>query len=89
MEDLILGAMGILIVLIPVAGLTLRFALRPIVESVARLMELRASHEGGDLLEKRVALLEQELDQVRRLAEGAEFDRRLTEEPGQPRQDRS
>lgn len=88
MENLILGAMGILIVLIPVAGLTLRFALRPVVESVARLMELRATHQGSDLLEKRVALLEQELDQVRRLAEGAEFDRRLTEEANPSERDR-
>lgn len=76
-EDILLGSLALLIVLIPVAGLTLRFALKPVMESLAKLLEARAGGQNVDLLEKRVALLEQELDQVWRLSEGRAFDRQL------------
>lgn len=76
MEDIVLGALAMLIILVPVTGLTLRFSLRPVVESIARLLEARAA-QNTELLERRVALLEQELGQVRRLAEGKAFDREL------------
>ena len=81
---LVLGTLGILTVLIPIAGLTARFALKPIVEAIARMREVQAGSTGRELsvLEQRVALLEQQyqsLDStVERIAEVKEFDRQLT-----------
>jgi hypothetical protein len=81
---LVLGTLGILTVLIPIAGLTARFALKPIVEAIARMKEVQAGSTGRELnvLEQRVALLEQQyqsLDStVERIAEIKDFDRQLT-----------
>ena len=81
---LVLGTLGILTVLIPIAGLTARFALKPIVEAIARMREVQAGSTGRELsvLEQRVALLEQQyqaLDQnVDRLSEMKDFDKQLT-----------
>ena len=81
---LVLGTLGILTVLIPIAGLTARFALKPIVEAIARMREMQAGATGRELnvLEQRVALLEQQyqaLDStVERIAEIKDFDRQLT-----------
>jgi hypothetical protein len=76
-EEMIIAVIALLIVLIPVAGITLRFALKPVMESIARLMEARVGGQNAELLERRIALLEQELSQVRRIAEGSAFDREL------------
>jgi hypothetical protein len=69
------------IVLIPVIGATARFAFKPIAESLARLMAVRGDEETIHLLERRVALLEQQIDalesgmtEVRR---AERFDREL------------
>ncbi len=81
---LVLGTLGILTVLIPIAGLTARFALKPIVEAIARMREVQAGATGQQvsLLEQRIALLEQQyqaLDhQVERITEVKEFERQLT-----------
>ncbi|HEY0672214.1 MAG TPA: hypothetical protein VGD27_08115 [Longimicrobiales bacterium] len=81
---LVLGTLGILTVLIPIAGLTARFALKPIVEAIARMREVQAGSTGRELsvLEQRVALLEQQyqsLDNtVERLAEVKDFERQLS-----------
>ena len=70
-----------LVVLIPVAGLTARFALKPLIESVTAALRAR---QGGDVagMERRVAQLEQELatmrGQLQQVADGAAFDRSLT-----------
>ncbi len=76
--------LGSLMVLIPVAGFTARFAFKPIVESMARLRELQASSPtGGDVrqLEQRVAAIEHQLEgmdtSLQRLVEAKEFDRQL------------
>ena len=53
--------MGMLTVLIPIAGLTARFALKPVVESLARLEQQSESLE----------------DTVKRLQEERDFDREL------------
>jgi sensor histidine kinase YesM len=80
---LVLGTLGILTVLIPIAGLTARFALKPIVEAIARMREVQAGATGRELnlLEQRVSLLEQQyqtLDHsVERIAEIKDFDRQL------------
>jgi hypothetical protein len=76
-EEMIIAVVALLIVLIPVAGITLRFALKPVMESIAHLMEARVGGQNSELLERRIALLEQELSQVRRIAEGSAFDREL------------
>ena len=71
---------GLLIVLIPIAGLTARFALKPLIESVTAALRAR---QGGDVagMERRVAQLEQELASMRgdlkQVADGAAFDRSL------------
>jgi hypothetical protein len=83
-EDIIAIIAGFLIVFVPVAGITLRFALKPLVDSIARIMEVRAGREQTELLERRVALLEQELDRVASLAEGVAFEKRLSGESERP-----
>ncbi|HEY0305002.1 MAG TPA: hypothetical protein VGC44_08510 [Longimicrobiales bacterium] len=81
---LVLGTLGIMTVLIPIAGLTARFALKPIVEAIARMKEAQSGSSARELgvLEQRVALLEQQyqaLDStVERIAEIKDFDRQLT-----------
>jgi len=76
--------LGSLMVLIPVAGFTARFAFKPIVESMARLKELQANPGGGDArqLEQRVARIEQQLEgmdvSLQRLIEAKDFDRQLS-----------
>jgi len=76
---------GSMVVLIPIAGLTARFALKPVVESLARAKESGARTEEIAMLERRIALLEQEVqmlsgirDDVTRLVEELEFQRKLT-----------
>jgi len=59
--------LGILCFLVPVTGFTLRFAFKPLVEALAMGWTARnRSHEEVALLEKRIALLERELE-LRRL----------------------
>jgi hypothetical protein len=76
--------MGMLVVLIPIAGFTLRFAIKPITESVVKLREGGMEREKVDLLERRLALLEQEVhalegmrDDLGRVLEESEFQRQL------------
>jgi hypothetical protein len=81
--------MGSLIVLIPVAGLTARFAMKPIVESMARLRQSSNQGETVNMLERRITLLEKEVqnlsgirDDLGRLVEEMEFQRQLTSGSG-------
>jgi len=73
--------MGISLLLIPVIGLTARFALKPTVEALSRLFEGRGRDESLRILERRIALLEQQFDVVegglRRVEEVVDFDARL------------
>ena len=73
--------MGMLVVLIPIAGLTARFALKPLVESTARLFESRGVEDAVQLNERRVALLEQQVEglesTLRDLREKLDFDHQL------------
>jgi hypothetical protein len=77
--------MGSLIVLIPVAGLTARFAMKPVVESMAKLRQGSNQGETVSMLERRITLLEKEVqnlsgirDDLGRLIEEMEFQRQLT-----------
>jgi hypothetical protein len=69
------------IVLIPIIGLTARFALKPTVEALAKIFEKQGTDEGLRILERRIALLETELDTLQtgmqRLEEVSSFDRQL------------
>jgi hypothetical protein len=73
--------MGGLMFLIPIAGLTARFALKPIMEALSKGREQAGTNQEVALLEQRVALLEQQYqtleNSVERLGEVKEFDRRL------------
>lgn len=82
--------MGISIVLIPVLGITARFALKPTVEALSKFFDKKGSDEAVSILERRMALIEQQLESiesnVQRLVETADFDRKLaapTEHPAQ------
>jgi hypothetical protein len=53
--------LGCLMVLIPIAGLTARFAIKPISEALARSRDGNVDRETIRMLERRMALLEQEI----------------------------
>lgn len=80
--------MGCLMFLIPIAGFTARFALKPIVEAMAKYREMQGGVSGRELnvLEQRVALLEQQYqgleNSVTRIGELKDFDRQLTSKSG-------
>jgi hypothetical protein len=73
--------MGTSIILIPIIGLTARFALKPTVEALSRVFEGRGRDEAVQILERRVALLEQQVEvmetSVGRLEETSTFDAQL------------
>jgi hypothetical protein len=85
LKELIAIVMGISIVLIPITGWTLRFALRPVVDAIGRYREITQSNHEGEMLEKRIALLERQMANVdvnvERLVEEVEFHRRLSSPP--------
>lgn len=73
--------MGTSIVLIPVAGMTIRFALKPLVESLSRGWEHKGLEDTVAVSERRIAFLEQQVESlegtVRHLEEAQHFDRQL------------
>lgn len=84
--------MGILLVMIPVAGitmiLTIRLALAPLVEKLATALRETGAGGSGET-DLRVADLEEQIQvlvsEVRRLNEGQEFERKLLEGRDLPR----
>ena len=80
--------MGVSIVLVPVIGLTARFALKPLVESMGHFFQAKGVEENVRILERRMVLLEQQLESMdaslRRLAEVAEFNDELRSRPAAP-----
>jgi hypothetical protein len=78
--------LGCLMFLIPIAGLTARFALKPITEALAKGREGGVDREALQLLERRLSLLEQEVHsvsdmrgEVSRLVQELEFHKQLAE----------
>jgi hypothetical protein len=73
--------MGSLTVLIPIAGITARIALKPIVEAMARYREIKGSDDAVVMLERRMTLMEEQLHgmdrSLRLLVEDSDFRRRL------------
>lgn len=74
--------MGISIVLVPVIGLTARFALKPAVEALSHLFDKKGLDESVALLERRMALMETQMESLdsslKRLAEVGEFHMALS-----------
>ena len=70
-----------LAVLIPIAGFTARFALKPIVEAIAHVRGAEVSDRRTAIMEQRVSLLEEQLHAVgrdhQRLLEENDFRRQL------------
>jgi hypothetical protein len=87
LTSLVATILGISIVLIPVIGLTARFALTPVVHALSRVFEAREVDETLRLVDRRLELQEQELaalqHQIRNLSEARDFERQLSA----PRQD--
>ena len=73
--------LGLLTVLIPITGLTARFALKPVMEALGKYRESQNDRQMQALLERRVALMEEQLHSMdrslRELAEESEFRREL------------
>lgn len=73
--------LGMMVVLIPIAGLTARFALRPVMEALTKYREVAGQNEAQQLLERRVALMEEQLHgidrSIRELGEASDFHRQL------------
>ncbi len=80
-EGMVAIIMITLMLLIPIAGLTARFALKPIVEAVVRLRQTPGAAEHQALMEQRMALMEQQQanmeSDVGRLLEVQEFQEKL------------
>ena len=78
---LVATVLGIMIVLIPVAGLTARYALKPIAEAMAKMREAQGASRDLSLVEQRLGLIEQQIanleSDVRRLDEAVDFERQL------------
>ncbi len=83
LTEIIAVIMGISLVLIPILGITARFALKPTVEALARIFETRGTDETVQILERRIALMESHIENLesaqRRLAETTRFDAQLLE----------
>lgn len=73
--------LGLMVVLIPITGLTARFALKPVMEALGKYRESQGDRQMQQLLERRVALMEEQLHSMdrslRELAEESEFRREL------------
>jgi hypothetical protein len=80
--------LGCSMVLIPIIGITARFALKPTVEALSRFFESRGRDEAVAILERRVAFLEQQMefmdDSVRRIEEVSSFHAQLEASADEP-----
>jgi hypothetical protein len=79
---LVSAILGISVVLVPVIGLTARFALKPLVEALGRVFESRSSDESMRILERRLELQEQQIDAlltaIKQISDTQDFDRQLS-----------
>ncbi len=73
--------LGLMVVLIPITGLTARFALKPVMEALGKYRETQNDKQMQALLERRVALMEEQMHSMdrslRELVEASEFHREL------------
>lgn len=86
---LVATILGISVVLIPVIGVTARFALKPTAEALSRFFDHQGLRETVRVLERRIDFQEHQIEgleaTVRRLSEAADFDRRLLGAHAEPR----
>lgn len=77
--------MGISVVLFPVIGLTIRFALKPTVEALGRFFEHKGLGDNVQIMERRMALMEQQIQSlessIAQLVEVTEFHNQLRSGP--------
>ena len=82
---LVSSILGISVVLVPVIGITARFALKPAVEALGKVFEARELDESVKILERRVELQEHQIealqDSLKQLSEAREFERQLAAPP--------
>ncbi|MBW3571227.1 MAG: hypothetical protein KY467_08975 [Gemmatimonadetes bacterium] len=73
--------LGMMVVLIPIAGLTARFALKPLMEALRSYRELQGDNQAQQLVERRIALMEEQIHSmdrsIRELLEESAFRREL------------
>ena len=73
--------LGLMVVLIPITGLTLRFALKPMMEALGKYREVQGDKQLQVLLELRVSLMEEQMHSMDRslrdLVEASDFHREL------------
>lgn len=73
--------LGMMVILIPIAGLTARFALKPLMEALRSYRELQGDNQAQQLIERRMALMEEQMHSmdrsIRELSEESEFRRDL------------
>ena len=81
LTELVAVVLGISVVLIPVIGVTARFALKPTVEALSKVFESKGVDDTVNILERRMALQEQQIEvlesTVHRLSEVNEFREQL------------
>lgn len=81
LAELVAIIMGVSVVLVPILGLTARFALKPTVEALSKFFDTKGTEETVRILERRVSLMEQQLESmestVRHLREVSEFQAEL------------
>lgn len=78
--------LGCMIFIIPIAGFTVRYALKPFVETLGEHFAARQKDEDIARLERRLVLIEQEIDHlassVQRALDEADFHKELTSGSG-------
>ena len=85
---LVAVVMGISVILVPVIGFTARYVLRPFQDALAQYVQGSANNDSVRILERRMALMEQQLEgmegTLNRIAEAADFHRELRTPQGAP-----
>jgi hypothetical protein len=80
--------LGLMVILIPITGLTARFALKPVMEALSKFRETQGDRQMQQLLERRVALMEEQLHSMdrslRELVEESDFRRELETSRSRP-----
>jgi hypothetical protein len=78
---LVSAIMGISIILFPVIGLTIRFALKPTAEALGRFFEHKGVDDSIQIMDRRMALMEQQIQtlesSITQLVEVTEFHNQL------------
>ncbi len=90
--SMVIPILGILLVMIPVAGLTfgltLRFAAKPFVETLAKALRESGNAAGTQELSRQISRLQEEFEtlthEVRELRSAQEFDQKLLSRADEP-----